>query len=169
VRINDGLIADIGDLERCEGETVINGGGHTLSPGFIDTHSHADGGIFDHPDALVIVSQGITTVVVGQDGGSPYPLSEFFAKLEATPATINVASYVGHNRLRSEVLGEDFRRTATGEEIAVMADMLASELESGALGLSTGLEYEPGIYSATSERPLHQSYAQRRPLVRRCA
>jgi len=151
VRINDGLIADIGDLERCEGETVINGGGHTLSPGFIDTHSHADGGIFDHPDALVIVSQGITTVVVGQDGGSPYPLSEFFAKLEATPATINVASYVGHNRLRSEVLGEDFRRTATGEEIAVMADMLASELESGALGLSTGLEYEPGIYSATSE------------------
>lgn len=151
VRINDGLIADIGNLERCEGETVVNGGGHTLSPGFIDTHSHADGAIFDHPDALVVVSQGITTVVVGQDGGSPYPLSEFFAKLEATPATINVASYVGHNRLRSEVLGEDFLRTATDEEIAVMADMLASELESGALGFSSGLEYEPGIYSATSE------------------
>ena len=151
VRINDGLIADIGDLERCEGEIVINGGGHTLSPGFIDTHSHADGGIFDHPDALVIVSQGITSVVVGQDGGSPYPLSEFFANLEATPATINVASYVGHNSLRSEVLGEDFRRTASDEEIAVMANMLTSELETGALGLSSGLEYDPGIYSATSE------------------
>ena len=56
VRVNDGLIADLGDLEQCEGETVIDGGGQTLTPGFIDTHSHADGGIFDHPDALVVVS-----------------------------------------------------------------------------------------------------------------
>ncbi len=151
VRVNDGLIADIGDLERCEGETVINGGGHTLSPGFIDTHSHADGDIFDRPDALVVISQGITTVVVGQDGGSPYPLGNFFSKLKEAPATVNVASYVGHNMLRREVLGEDFRRTASNEEIAVMADILANELESGALGLSSGLEYDPGIYSATSE------------------
>ena len=151
VRINDGLIADIGDLQRCDGETVVDGDGQSLSPGFIDSHSHADGGIFDHPDALVVVSQGITTVIVGQDGGSPYPLGEFFSKLEAAPPTVNVASYVGHNMLRSEVLGEDFSRAATDEEIAVMSDMLASELESGALGLSTGLEYEPGIYSATSE------------------
>lgn len=151
VRVNGGLIADLGDLEPCDGETVIDGGGQTLSPGFIDTHSHADGGIFEHPDALVVISQGITTVIVGQDGGSPYPLDEFFSKLEAAPATVNVAAYVGHNTLRDEVLGEDFRRTATDEEVTRMADMLASELESGALGLSTGLEYEPGIHSATSE------------------
>ncbi len=151
VRINDGLIADIGDLGQCEGEFVVDGGGHTLTPGFIDTHSHADGGIFDHPDALVVVSQGITTVVVGQDGGSPYPLSEFFTKLENAPATVNVASYVGHNMLRREVLGDDYGRIATDEEVAVMAEILASELESGALGLSSGLEYEPGIYSDTSE------------------
>jgi N-acyl-D-amino-acid deacylase len=151
VRISDGLIADIGDLQQCDGETVVDGGGQTLTPGFIDTHSHADGGIFEHPDALVVVSQGITTVVVGQDGGSPYPLNDFFTKLEQAPATLNVASYVGHNMLRREVLGEDYRRAATEEEVAVMADMLASELESGALGLSSGLEYEPGIYSATAE------------------
>ena len=151
VRINDGLIADIGDLDPCEGETVVNGRRQTLAPGFIDTHSHADRGIFGHPDALVIVSQGITTVVVGQDGRSPYPLNDFFSKLEETPATVNVASYVGHNTLREKVLGEDFRRTATDEEVAAMAGMLASELVSGALGLSTGLEYDPGIYSDTSE------------------
>ena len=151
VRINDGLIADMGDLERCDGETVVDGGGQTLTPGFIDTHSHADADILERLDALPVVSQGITTVVVGQDGGSPYPLGEFFSKLEVAPPTVNVASYVGHNTLRSEVLGEDFSRTATDEEVAIMADMLASELESGALGLSTGLEYEPGIYSATSE------------------
>jgi N-acyl-D-amino-acid deacylase len=151
VRINDGLIADIGDLRPCEGETVVDGGGQILAPGFIDTHSHADRDIFEHPEALPIISQGITTIVVGQDGGSPYPLHEFFSKLEETPATVNVASYVGHNTLRNKVLGEDFRRTATDEEVAQMADMLESELESGALGLSAGLEYDPGIYSETSE------------------
>ena len=130
---------------------VVDGSGLTLAPGFIDTHSHADSLIFERPDALATVSQGITTAVVGQDGGSPYPLTDFFAQLEESPATINIASYVGHNTLRSEVLGEDFRRAATDDEVDVMAEMLASELETGALGLATGLEYDPGIYSETSE------------------
>lgn len=151
VRISNGMIAEVGDLEQCMGESMIDGGGRTLAPGFIDTHSHADGGIFEHPDALSAVSQGITTVVVGQDGGSPYPLADFFERLAATPATINVASYVGHNTLRSEVMGEDFKRTATNEELTAMKEMLVSELESGALGLASGLEYEPGIHSETSE------------------
>ncbi len=154
VRVNDGLIAEIGefgDLEPCEGETVVDGRAQALAPGFIDTHSHADRDIFEHRDATVVISQGITTIVVGQDGGSPYPLGEFFSKVEATPATVNVASYAGHNTLRERVLGKDYRRTATEEEVAAMADMLESELESGALGLSTGLEYEPGIHSETAE------------------
>jgi len=151
VRVNDGLIADIGDLEPCDGETVIDGGGQTLTPGFIDTHSHADRHLLEYLDALPVISQGITTIIAGQDGGSPYPLADFFGKLEATPATVNVASYVGHGTLRSELLGEDFRRTATEEEVAAMIEMLESELDSGALGLATGLEYEPGIHSETSE------------------
>jgi len=151
VRITDGLISAVGALDACVDETVVDGGGKILAPGFIDTHSHADSLIFEHPDALSAVSQGITTVVVGQDGGSAYPLADFFARLENTPATVNVASYVGHNTLRSEVLGDDFRRVAGDDEVAVMAEMLASELESGALGLATGLEYEPGIYSETGE------------------
>ena len=151
VRITDGIITEVGSLQVCEGEKVVDGGGQTLAPGFIDTHSHADGLILKNTDALAAVSQGITTVVVGQDGGSPYPLADFYSRFDETPATINIASYVGHNTLRSEVLGEDFKRVATEEEIALMADMLARELESGALGLATGLEYEPGIHSETSE------------------
>lgn len=151
VRVNDGLIADLGDLEPCEAETVIDGGAQVLAPGFIDTHSHADRDIFEHTDALPVVSQGITTIVVGQDGRSPYPLHEFFSKLENTPATVNVASYVGHNTLRHDVLGEEYQRISTDDEIEIMKAMLTSELESGALGLSTGLEYDPGIYSETSE------------------
>ena len=151
VRVSAGRIAGIGDLESCDGETVVDGGGNALAPGFIDTHSHADGAIQDVPDALNHVSQGITTAIIGQDGGSQYPLADFFAELEASPPAINIASYVGHNRLRMEVMGDDSKRVATEAEVAAMAAMLASELESGALGLSSGLEYEPGIYSETDE------------------
>ncbi len=151
VRVNDGLIADIGDLSPCNGEAVIDAGGQALAPGFIDTHSHADSAIFDHPDALAATSQGITTVVVGQDGGSPYPLGDFFTRLEEAPPAINFASYVGHNTVREEVLGEDYRRAASDEEVEYMAKLLESELKSGALGLASGLEYDPGIYSETAE------------------
>lgn len=151
VRIKNGLIADTGNLDQCDDERTIDGGGQTLAPGFIDTHSHADSRIFEHPDALAAVSQGITTVIVGKDGDSPYPLSDFYSKLKRAPAAINVASYIGHNTIREEVLGEDFRRAATEEEVAIMAEILAKELDSGALGLSSGLEYDPGLYSDSSE------------------
>jgi len=151
VRVKDGRISDVGNVAACPGETVVDGRGLVLAPGFIDTHSHADSDIFEHPDALPVVSQGITTIVGGQDGGSPYPLADFFARLERSPATINVAAYAGHNTLRGMVLGEDFRRAATPAEVEEMAQLLSGELDSGALGLATGLEYEPGIHSDTSE------------------
>ncbi len=151
VRISDGLIAGVGDLAACEGDIVVDGGGQALAPGFIDTHSHVNADIFEFPDALPVLSQGITTAVVGQDGGSSLPLGDFFARLEAEPPSINFASYAGHGRIRREVLGDDFKRVATEKEILAMSDILARELRSGALGLSTGLEYEPGIHSATSE------------------
>ena len=151
VRVNDGLISEVGDLSACSGDAVVDGGGRTLAPGFIDTHSHADSLIFEHPDALSAVSQGITTVIVGQDGDSLYPLADFYSRLQRTPATVNVASYAGHNTIREMVLGEDFRRAASTEEIRMMSELLAGELDSGALGLATGLEYDPGIYSSTDE------------------
>lgn len=151
VRVSDGKISGLGNLEACANETVIDGGGLTLAPGFIDTHSHGDGDIDAVADALASISQGITTMIVGQDGGSNYPLADFFARMDAAPSTVNIASYVGHNTLREEVMGEDFKRIATNDEVAAMSALLTSELESGALGLATGLEYEPGIYSATTE------------------
>src|SRR5690606_15522805 len=103
------------------------------------------------PDALPAVSQGITTVVLGQDGGSPLPLADFFAGLRASPVAVNVASYAGHNTIRSRVLGDDYPRPASDEEVAAMAALLEEELAAGALGLSTGLEYDPGIHSQRSE------------------
>lgn len=105
VRVSAGVIVDIGDLEALDGEMVIDGGGQVLAPGFIDTHSHADMEIFDRPDALAAVSQGITTAIIGQDGGAPMPLKDFFSKLEQHPAAINMAAYAGHNTLRGKVMG----------------------------------------------------------------
>ena len=151
VRIRKQRIEEIGQLERKNNEIIFQGNGLILSPGFIDTHSHADGDILSHPDALAAISQGITTVIVGQDGFSPYPLKDFIKDIEELGVTINIGSYVGHNTIRYEILKENFQRMANENEVVLMAEMLKSELSSGAIGLSTGLEYDPGIHSNRSE------------------
>jgi N-acyl-D-amino-acid deacylase len=151
VRIVDGKINAIGHWTRNPNDRVFDAHGLTLAPGFIDTHSHHDRGLLQHRDALGAVSQGITTIVVGQDGESRFPLAQFFAQLDSTPAALNVASYVGHGTIRSRVMGDDFQRVATDAEVARMRALVREEMSAGALGLSTGLEYDPGIYSAPSE------------------
>jgi N-acyl-D-amino-acid deacylase len=151
VRVVGDRIAEVGTFAPRAGERVIDAGGLTLAPGFIDTHSHHDRGLSEQRDALAVVSQGVTTIIVGQDGASHLPLADFFAGLERTPAAVNVASYVGHGTVRSAVMGEDFKRAATAAEVARMRDLVTAEMRAGALGLSTGLEYDPGIYSSRDE------------------
>ncbi len=151
VRIVGDRITAVGDLQRAEGDEVFDAHGLTLTPGFIDTHSHADGDIADHRDALAHVSQGITTAIVGQDGGSADTLAKFFTRLERLPGALNFASYVGHNTVRYQVMGENYRREATPAEIGRMKSLVAEGMRAGALGLSTGLEYDPGIYSSRAE------------------
>lgn len=137
------------DLE--DGDQVVDGRGLFLAPGFIDTHSHHDRSLLDQRHAFAAISQGITTIVVGQDGSSPLPLAEFLRAVEQAPATVNVGAYSGHNTLRTRVLGLDFRREASDSEVRAMAELLRRDLDAGALGLSTGLEYDPGIYASTEE------------------
>jgi N-acyl-D-amino-acid deacylase len=151
VRIEAAGIVAVGALEPAPGEAVVDAGGLVLAPGFIDTHSHGDGELFGHLDALAAVNQGVTTIVVGQDGDGPHPLADFFARLGREPAAINVAAYAGHGTLRSLVMGEDFKRAATRGEIRRMRALLEDDMKAGALGLSTGLEYDPGIYSDPKE------------------
>jgi N-acyl-D-amino-acid deacylase len=151
VRVVDGRIAAIGDLRPRSGEQVIDAHGLTLAPGFIDDHSHHDGALDTQPSALGAVSQGITTIVVGQDGFSHFPLQDYFASLARSPVAVNLASYAGHNTVRALILGQDFRREASAEEVGRMKVLLRQELAAGALGLSTGLEYDPGIYSSRAE------------------
>jgi len=151
VRIVGGRIQAVGDFELLDNDDILDAGGLTLAPGFIDTHSHMDWGIEAHPDALAALSQGITTVIVGQDGGSSLSAVELNALFDRTPLSINMATYTGHGTLRGSVMGADFKRHATPSEIAEMGALLKTDLLAGSLGLSTGLEYDPGIYSSTDE------------------
>jgi len=151
VRVIGDRIAAIGDLQPANGDQVVDAHGLVLTPGFIDTHTHADDGLDDHPEALAVVSQGITTIIGGQDGGSSLPLSAYFTALEKKPAAVNVGMYVGHGSVRDSVMGADFKRAASPAEVQRMADLVANDMRAGAIGLSSGLEYDPGIYSDRSE------------------
>jgi len=151
VRVEGDRIVAVGDLQPASTDRVIDATGLVLAPGFIDTHTHADDGLDTHPEALAVVSQGITTIIGGQDGGSPLPLSTYFAALEKQPAAVNVGMYVGHGSVRDSVMGADFKRVATPAEVQRMADLVANDMRAGAIGLSSGLEYDPGIYSDRAE------------------
>lgn len=158
VRIEGERIKAVGDLAPAPGEEIVDGQGLVLAPGFIDTHSHyldsfGAGGddLMKRPEALPAVSQGITTIVVGADGSSGLPLAETFSQLERVRTAINVASFVGHGSIRFQVMGDDFRRKATSREQQAMRGLVDGAMKEGALGLSTGLEYNPGIYATREE------------------
>lgn len=151
IRIKGDRIVEIGATLAAAGEEIVDAGGLVVAPGFIDAHSHADRGLDEHPDAASQLGQGITTAIVGQDGGSDLPVSDLFRRVESVRPTINYASLVGHGTVRRVVLGDDFARQATAGEIATMKALVDRGMRDGALGLSSGLEYDPGFYAAPQE------------------
>ena len=148
--IKDGRIVEIGRLKAGKTTTVIDAKGLYVAPGFIDVHTHTDRKIDSEPAVMNYLLQGVTTVVGGNCGGSRYPLSELFGRLEEKGIAINFASLVGHNTIRREVMGND-DRAPTAEELAKMQELVRQEMLSGAIGFSTGLSYVPGQYSTTEE------------------
>jgi N-acyl-D-aspartate/D-glutamate deacylase len=174
-----------------EGRTVIDAGGTTLAPGFIDVHSHADNAPFlDEPDTSKIM-QGVTSEVVGNCGFSLAPrLSETAPALEALAARIfptlpwnwstfaellaatdargyvtNYAPLVGHNALRAAVLGMS-DAAPDDKQLAMMGDLLDEAMAAGAFGLSSGLIYPPGQFAQTRELvELAKRLPQSRPYV----
>lgn len=151
VRMMDDQIWEIGDLQPFNTEPVYDGKGQVLAPGFIDTHSHHFWALDEDPALLPALSQGITTIVTGQDGSSE-PMDSLVAAVQRQPIAINVASYTGHTTLRLEAMGMgSFRRHATAAEVEVMKASLKAELEKGSLGLGSGLEYERAFYSNRDE------------------
>ncbi len=151
VRIEGDRITKIGSFKPKKGEPETRADGLVLSPGFIDTHNHSTSGLLTEPAAISQISQGLTTLLIGQDGGSPWPIAEYLQKIRANPTALNVQVLVGHATVRRRVMGDDFRRTARPDEIAAMEKLVEQATQEGAVGLSSGLEYEVGSYSNTEE------------------
>ena len=151
VRIHGDTIVRIGNFRPTKADRIIDAQGLILAPGFIDPHNHSDRGLLNEPNAVSQVSQGITTVLLGQDGSSGFPVSEWLKSHRDHPSALNVATLVGHATLRSRVMGQNYRRLATPEEISQMAQLLSQAIDDGAFGLSSGLEYEVGSYADTAE------------------
>jgi len=149
VGIRQGRIVAVGDLAAATAPTVIDAGGLTVTPGFIDVHTHADD-LAEHPLAEHFARMGVTTVVAGNCGGSPVDVGAAFRSLRQTGAAVNFASFVGHNSVREAVMGRA-RRAPTPAELAKMAALVAQAMADGAVGFSTGLQYVPGTYADTAE------------------
>jgi dihydroorotase/N-acyl-D-amino-acid deacylase len=153
-RSDVGITADrivaIGDLRNASAKQRIDAPGLIVAPGFIDIHSHTFNDLAENPNLEGVVRQGITTVLNGQDGGSPIPLRPFLEKVAGLKPIINLGWFVGHGSLRKHVMGLVNRR-ATPEELQRMRELARSAMLDGAFGLSTGLFYVPGNFAPTEE------------------
>ncbi|MEM3926991.1 MAG: D-aminoacylase [Desulfurococcaceae archaeon] len=179
-RADIGILGDriwkIGNLAGSEADIVIDAKGLMISPGFIDIHNHSDISLLELPTADNYVLQGVTTIVIGNCGYSPAPLTdlnrdeiirevknihpdvqitwstfnEYLNTLEKTKPSINVVPLVGHGTIRSAVLG--FADTVASErDISLMKSLVEEAMRSGAFGISTGLIYVPGMFSDRKE------------------
>ena len=151
VRFVGDRVVSVGPGVPQRGDTIVNGAGLVVAPGFIDIHNHSAEELANDPAAATQVAQGITTLVVGPDGGSPWPIGEYLAERRRSPAAVNVAAFAGHATVRRLVMGDDFKRPARADEVARMAMLVDQAMREGAMGLSSGLEYEVGGYAETSE------------------
>ena len=150
IGIRDGTIVKIGRISADAGDKVLDATGLIVAPGFIDVHTHTDRRIDTHPEAANYLLQGVTTVVGGNCGGSRFPLTELFDRVEENGIALNFATFVGHNTVRRRVMGNE-ARAPSEEELEKMKALVDQEMKAGAIGLSTGLEYLPGRFSETEE------------------
>jgi N-acyl-D-amino-acid deacylase len=176
IAVDAGRISGIGKI-REKGKREIDAAGRIAAPGFIDAHTHDDRLMLSAPDMAPKVSQGVTTVVAGNCGISLAPapggmrppvavpmdllddegkwfrfptFGEYIAALKAQPAATNCALLVGHSMLRIQVM-DDLGRAATASEIRRMRAMVDEAMDAGAIGVSTGLYYEPACAAPTEE------------------
>lgn len=148
--IKEGKIAAVGKLSNYTAPRIIDARKLIVAPGFIDVHGHIEGGIFDNPTAENYIYDGVTTVVTGNCGSSSANLKRFFHRVDSLHPAINVATLVGHNTVREQVMKRDNRLPTTAEQLR-MDSLVEQAMKDGAVGLSTGLIYIPGAFANTAE------------------
>lgn len=175
IAISNGIISCISENITETGANIIDASGLTVSPGFIDSHSHSDDAVFDCPDMTEKIEQGITTAISGQCGitlapagkditlensatfdgfGKEVEICKTFGSLtnaiKSVPLGSNIMSFVGHGALRKAVVGYENRKPSC-DEMKKMKMLLREAMENGAIGLSYGLIYTPSCYADTDE------------------
>ncbi len=202
IAIKDEKIVAVGEVSKADSKVTINASRLTVSPGFIDVHSHADKTLPIFPTADSYVMQGVTTTVGGNCGNTIAPilewwppnmfwdsniilelrpfkyyseeflpagevkvkvkelygveinwgyLKDFIQWLEKTGISVNHVPLAGHNTIRAQAMGLDWKRGPTDEELTKMKAYVQEAMEAGAFGLSTGLDYAPGTHASTKE------------------
>ncbi|MEO8372171.1 MAG: D-aminoacylase, partial [Candidatus Solibacter sp.] len=109
VRVSGDRVARMGNFQPDAGEPVVDGKGLVLAPGFIDTHNHSDRSLETNPLLESQISQGLTTLLLGQDGSSSWPIGEWMDKFRKNPPALNFQTLVGHATVRRKVMGADFK------------------------------------------------------------
>jgi N-acyl-D-amino-acid deacylase len=175
IGISGGLIKAVGRIPAGRGVAAIDAVGRAVAPGFIDVHDHTDFGLLANPKAESAVRQGVTTLISGNCGSSPFPIAEeifeetktnarnqfgvdvawrdlkgFLAAVEKSGTALNYGTLVGHGAIRGTAMGFN-DRAPKPDELEKMKALLAAALADGAVGLSTGLEYTPGSFAAPAE------------------
>ncbi|MEO3887313.1 amidohydrolase family protein [Nonomuraea sp. B5E05] len=154
--ITGGRVSYVGDdaVEIGPDTEVIEAAGRIVCPGFIDLHTHTDLDLFDHPSYLLFqnyLRQGITTVLAGNCGMAKMPPGELLARLDAQPPAVNFGTLVAHGYARMACGIPDGRRKVTEAQLQTLLAMVGKGLADGAFGMSTGLEYIPGLSTRTAE------------------
>ncbi|MEQ9301694.1 MAG: D-aminoacylase [Cyclobacteriaceae bacterium] len=154
VAIKDDKIIYAGDGSEynLKAEQIIDASGKVVSPGFIDPHTHSTQDLNDSVTRhnLPFLSQGVTTVIIGNDGRSPIPVGRAMKQWGQSGAGTNVGVLLGHGNVRRVAMGME-NRPPSDEEMEEMREIVTQAMEDGALGMSTGLYYTPGNYASTEE------------------
>ena len=149
VGIKGGRIITVGRVTG-DAKSVIDATGMIVSPGFIDVHTHADE-IVEQPRAENFLRMGVTTLVVGNCGSSELNIGKYFRDIKRTGVSPNIATLIGHNTVREKAMGGSFDRPPTAAELETMKHLVERAMDDGAVGLSTGLIYLPGVFSKPDE------------------
>ncbi len=150
IGITGDKIISIGNLKNAEAAEIIDASGLIVSPGFIDVHTHCETGLLASPSNKNYILQGVTTVIGGNCGGSPMDLDIYFQNTAKITPSTNIAVLIGHNSIRGKVMGYGNRKPSA-DELEQMKKYVEQAMKAGAMGLSTGLGYIPGMFAETEE------------------